>query len=89
MRRRSRYQVLLEARVIQEVVVHHTRQLVSTCLPSSPIVINTALAKPDVYHIDTTNVLFILSGAFVGLDTVIKQRVAKGVSDGPAVCCGC
>lgn len=38
------------------------------------------LAKPDVYHIDTTNVLFILSGAFVGLDTVIKQRVAKGVS---------
>ncbi|KAF8665618.1 hypothetical protein AX16_000074 [Volvariella volvacea WC 439] len=37
-----------------------------------------ATAKPDVYHIDTTNVLFILSGAFVGLDTIIKQRVAKG-----------
>jgi ATP-dependent Clp protease ATP-binding subunit ClpX len=36
-------------------------------------------AKPDVYHIDTSNVLFILSGAFVGLDKVIKQRVAKGV----------
>ncbi|KAF9057410.1 P-loop containing nucleoside triphosphate hydrolase protein [Panaeolus papilionaceus] len=34
--------------------------------------------KPDVYHIDTSNVLFILSGAFVGLDKVIKQRVAKG-----------
>jgi ATP-dependent Clp protease ATP-binding subunit ClpX len=40
------------------------------------------LAKADVYHIDTTNVLFILSGAFVGLDAVIKQRVAKGVSAG-------
>jgi ATP-dependent Clp protease ATP-binding subunit ClpX len=38
------------------------------------------LAKPDVYHIDTSNVLFILSGAFVGLDNIIKQRVAKGVS---------
>ncbi len=37
-------------------------------------------AKPDVYHIDTTNVLFILSGAFVGLEEVIRQRVAKGVS---------
>lgn len=37
------------------------------------------LAKPDVYNIDTTNVLFILSGAFEGLDKIIKQRVAKGV----------
>ena len=36
-------------------------------------------ARPDVYHIDTSNVLFILSGAFVGLDKVIKQRVTKGV----------
>ncbi|PPQ99911.1 hypothetical protein CVT24_009592 [Panaeolus cyanescens] len=34
--------------------------------------------KPDVYHIDTSNVLFILSGAFVGLDKVIKQRISKG-----------
>ncbi|RXW21166.1 hypothetical protein EST38_g4686 [Candolleomyces aberdarensis] len=34
--------------------------------------------KTETYHIDTTNVLFILSGAFVGLENVIKQRVAKG-----------
>ncbi|KIL68287.1 hypothetical protein M378DRAFT_121634 [Amanita muscaria Koide BX008] len=34
--------------------------------------------KPDVYHIETSNILFILSGAFVGLDSIIKQRVAKG-----------
>jgi ATP-dependent Clp protease ATP-binding subunit ClpX len=40
-------------------------------------------AKPEVYHIDTSNVLFILSGAFVGLDKIIKQRVAKGVGDFP------
>lgn len=39
---------------------------------------NIAPSKPDVYHIDTSNVLFILSGAFVGLDKIIKQRVAKG-----------
>ncbi|KAF8897263.1 P-loop containing nucleoside triphosphate hydrolase protein [Infundibulicybe gibba] len=39
---------------------------------------NLATPKSDVYQIDTTNVLFILSGAFVGLDNVIKQRVAKG-----------
>ncbi|KAJ8592142.1 ClpX, ATPase regulatory subunit [Rhizopogon salebrosus TDB-379] len=34
--------------------------------------------KPDTFHIDTSNVLFILSGAFVGLDTVVKRRVNKG-----------
>ncbi|KAF9475940.1 ClpX, ATPase regulatory subunit [Pholiota conissans] len=34
--------------------------------------------KPDVYHIDTSNVLFILSGAFVGLENIVKQRIAKG-----------
>lgn len=38
-------------------------------------------AKPDTYHIDTSNVLFILSGAFVGLDNVVKRRVAKGVCE--------
>ncbi|KAI0796624.1 ClpX ATPase regulatory subunit [Abortiporus biennis] len=34
--------------------------------------------KPDSYSIDTSNVLFIVSGAFVGLDSIIKRRVAKG-----------
>jgi ATP-dependent protease Clp ATPase subunit len=33
-----------------------------------------------MYQIDTSNVLFILSGAFVGLDNIIKRRVAKGAS---------
>jgi ATP-dependent Clp protease ATP-binding subunit ClpX len=37
--------------------------------------------RSDTYHVDTSNVLFILSGAFVGLDNIIKQRVSKpGVS---------
>ena len=36
-------------------------------------------AKPDTYHIDTSNILFIFSGAFVGLDQIVKRRVAKGV----------
>lgn len=35
-------------------------------------------SKSDTYHIDTSNVLFIFSGAFVGLDQIIKRRVAKG-----------
>jgi ATP-dependent protease Clp ATPase subunit len=41
------------------------------------------LGKPDTqYHIDTTNVLFVLSGAFVGLDDVVRTRLAekRGVS---------
>lgn len=37
------------------------------------------LARPDAYSIDTTNVLFVLSGAFVGLENIIKRRVVKGV----------
>lgn len=38
------------------------------------------LAKHDTYHIDTSNILFILSGAFVGLDSIVRRRVVKGVS---------
>ncbi|KAF5369985.1 hypothetical protein D9758_001302 [Tetrapyrgos nigripes] len=34
-------------------------------------------AKSDVYNIDTSNVLFIVSGAFVGLENIIRQRVSK------------
>lgn len=36
-------------------------------------------ARPDAFSIDTSNVLFILSGAFVGMDTLIKRRIDKGV----------
>lgn len=34
--------------------------------------------RPDSYTIDTSNVLFIFSGAFVGLDNIIRRRMAKG-----------
>lgn len=34
-------------------------------------------AKVDQYAVDTTNILFIFCGAFVGLDKVVVQRVAK------------
>jgi len=34
--------------------------------------------KTDTYHIDTSNVLFVFSGAFVGIDQIVKRRVAKG-----------
>ncbi|KAH8094798.1 P-loop containing nucleoside triphosphate hydrolase protein [Cristinia sonorae] len=40
--------------------------------------LNVGGPRPDSYSIDTSNVLFILSGAFVGLDNIIKRRVAKG-----------
>ncbi|KAG8900308.1 hypothetical protein FRB99_006128 [Tulasnella sp. 403] len=38
----------------------------------------SAVPKSDTYQVDTTDVLFIVSGAFVGLDKVIRNRVAKG-----------
>ncbi|CAE6467207.1 unnamed protein product [Rhizoctonia solani] len=34
--------------------------------------------KSETYQVDTTNVLFILSGAFVGLDKVILNRMSQG-----------
>ncbi|KAL5527626.1 hypothetical protein ACEPAG_6427 [Sanghuangporus baumii] len=34
--------------------------------------------RSDSYSVDTTNVLFILSGAFVGLDAIVKRRISKG-----------
>ena len=38
---------------------------------------STAPAKGETLTVDTSNILFILSGAFVGLDKVISNRVAK------------
>ncbi|KAF9161910.1 hypothetical protein DFQ26_004031 [Actinomortierella ambigua] len=35
-------------------------------------------AKGEVYSVDTSNILFILSGAFIGLEKIVTDRVAKG-----------
>ena len=46
------------------------------------IVDDTGVAgQPETYQVDTSNVLFILSGAFVGLDKLVKRRITKGVSE--------
>jgi hypothetical protein len=37
-------------------------------------------AKSDPYEVDTIDVLFILSGTFVGLDKVVQSQLAEGVS---------
>lgn len=38
------------------------------------------LRGQETVQIDTTNILFILSGAFNGLEKVVKNRMKKGVS---------
>lgn len=45
------------------------------------IVTDLELEWPESYAVDTSNILFILSGAFVGLEDIIKKRMAKGVWD--------
>ncbi|CAO3580691.1 unnamed protein product [Absidia cylindrospora] len=35
-------------------------------------------AKGESYAVDTSNILFILSGAFIGLEKTVKDRIAKG-----------
>ncbi|KAG1146323.1 hypothetical protein G6F37_004890 [Rhizopus arrhizus] len=37
-----------------------------------------ASSKGDTYTVDTSNILFILSGAFVGLEKIVGDRMAKG-----------
>ncbi|CAO3594893.1 unnamed protein product [Absidia cylindrospora] len=34
--------------------------------------------KSEPYTVDTSNILFILSGAFIGLEDIVKDRIAKG-----------
>jgi ATP-dependent Clp protease ATP-binding subunit ClpX len=51
-------------------------------VPGSPMGNNNQLGgggKGETYTVDTNNILFILSGAFVGLDKTIQDRLAKGV----------
>ncbi|WVF66679.1 hypothetical protein IAT40_001420 [Kwoniella sp. CBS 6097] len=34
--------------------------------------------KGETFVVDTTNILFVLSGAFVGLDSIVNRRLGKG-----------
>ncbi|KAI1976611.1 ATP-binding protein [Ophidiomyces ophidiicola] len=43
----------------------------SSSTPGSP-------GKPDVYNVRTDNILFIFSGAFVGLQKIIMERISRG-----------
>lgn len=36
------------------------------------------VAKGDTFVVDTSNILFVLSGAFVGLEQIINRRIGKG-----------
>ncbi|KAI9470336.1 putative ATP-dependent Clp protease [Coemansia mojavensis] len=38
---------------------------------------SSSSGKGEVYQVDTSNILFILSGAFVGLDRVVMERISK------------
>ncbi|KAF9581052.1 hypothetical protein BGW38_002069, partial [Lunasporangiospora selenospora] len=35
-------------------------------------------AKGEVYSVDTSNILFIVSGAFIGLEKIVRDRISKG-----------
>ncbi|KAL2259944.1 hypothetical protein VTK26DRAFT_6200 [Humicola hyalothermophila] len=45
--------------------------------PSSPQAPPPPTGKVDQYQVDTTNILFVFCGAFVGLDKTVLRRVAK------------
>lgn len=57
-------------------------------LPSKRKASSAAMAqvpKSETYQVDTTDILFIVSGAFVGLDKIIRNRMSKGVSSFPLI----
>ncbi|KAI8873093.1 ClpX, ATPase regulatory subunit, partial [Ramicandelaber brevisporus] len=56
---------------------HHGSHGISTPSPRGRHA-SVSTPKGDVYQIDTTNILFIVSGAFVDLDKIIMERIAKG-----------
>lgn len=60
-------------------VVHRVVCLQSWRYIGLTILTPDSTAKSEIYQVDTTDILFILSGAFVGLDKVVQQRLAKGV----------
>jgi ATP-dependent Clp protease ATP-binding subunit ClpX len=54
--------------------LHNRRGLPGNSLGNGPG------GKGETYAVDTSNILFILSGAFVGLERTIQDRMAKGVT---------
>lgn len=46
--------------------------------PSGPVNTTTGPAKVETYNVRTNNILFIFAGAFVGLQKLILNRMAKG-----------
>lgn len=43
----------------------------------------SAGGKGETFVVDTSNILFILSGAFVGLESIVQRRTGKGVGTTP------
>lgn len=71
----------MDGRDREILLLHLVSQLHSFKLIASRVdpTVHSFVARPEVYHINTSNILFILSGSFVGLESIIKRRVAKGV----------
>lgn len=42
--------------------------------------IDSPAGKAETFVVDTSNILFICSGAFVGLENLVNSRIGKGVS---------
>jgi ATP-dependent protease Clp ATPase subunit len=38
-----------------------------------------AAGKTETFVVDTSNILFVLSGAFVGLESIVQRRLGRGV----------
>ncbi|KAF9435491.1 hypothetical protein BGZ76_006176 [Entomortierella beljakovae] len=69
-------------RMLEGTVVHITEKNGPTNrkigLPGQGSIGGGPGAKGEVYSVDTSNILFVLSGAFIGLERIIMDRVNKG-----------
>jgi ATP-dependent Clp protease ATP-binding subunit ClpX len=73
-------------RMLEGTIVNVTDKTGASSVGKKPPTSGTGLGpgqsntKGEVYSVDTSNILFILSGAFICLDKIISDRIAKGVS---------
>ncbi|OLL23491.1 ATP-dependent Clp protease ATP-binding subunit ClpX [Neolecta irregularis DAH-3] len=66
---------ILEGTTLQIADKTHKNERPRVNIPSSPG--PPPATRGDIHIIDTSNILFILSGAFIDLDKIVKQRLQK------------